>query len=396
MLPREANYIQKERAMRKGKNVKFFLFGLLFFMLAVFFTGCGKKDDKPIKIGVIAPLSGAGTSYGIGIRQGAEMAIEEINADGGIHGRKLEMAVVDDATNPAEAVTAIQRLIDLDNVDIIVGGWGSSQVLACQPVAEKAGVPYIIVGATNPKITTTANHWTFAVIKSDSVQAEEIANAAIDKLKFSRIAIIYDTNDYGTGNKDVFIKVLEDKGMKPVALESYKSDDKEFTAQLTKIKAAQPDALAVFGTIPGAPAIMIQARNLGINAQFIGTGGLANEQLISLGGEAAEGTILTTYFHEDTNAAAQDWAKKFTKRFEGSQPPPRPILSAWEYRTIKQILVPCFEKAGTDKEALRNAIKSFRGHVIGFDDEVYFNEKNQLVQPTVLIQVKNGTFVLYK
>ena len=382
--------------MKKQKMKGLCFAGLIFILLVAVFTGCSKKDEKPIKIGVIAPLSGAGTSYGIGIRQGAEMAIEEINAAGGINGRKIQMAIVDDATNPAEAVTAIQRLIDLDNVDIIVGGWGSSQVLACQPVAEKAGVPYIIVGATNPKITTTSNHWTFAVIKSDSVQAEEIANAAIDNLKFKKIAIIYDTNDYGTGNKDVFIKVLEDKGIKPVALESYKSDDKEFTAQLTKIKATQPDALAVFGTIPGAPAIMIQARNLGINAQFIGTGGLANEQLISLGGAAAEGTILTTYFHEDTNAAAQEWAKKFIKHFEGSQQPPRPILSAWEYRTIKQILVPCMEKAGTDKEALRSAIQSFRGKVIGFDEEVYFNDKHQLVQPTVLIQVKNGNFVLYK
>lgn len=377
-------------------------FMLSIVLCGLLLTGCGGGSQAPaankgdIKLGVIAPLSGAGTSYGIGIKQGAEMAVDEINAAGGINGRKIKMITVDDATNPAESVTAIKRLIEHENVDVIVGGWGSSQVLAGQPVVEKAGVPYIIVGATNPKLTTEKNHWTFAVIKSDAIQAEEIANSAVKKLNFKKIAIIYDTNDYGTGNKDVFVASLKGMGVTPVTIESFKSDDKDFAAQLSKIKQFEPDAVAVFGTIPAAPAIMIQARNLGINAQFIGTGGLANEQLIALGGKAAEGTILTTYFHEDTNATSQEWSKKIMAKFAGANPAANPILSAWEYRSIKQILAPAIAKAGTDKEALRAAIKGFKGVVIGFDEEVYFNGKNQLVQPTVLIQVKDGKFKLFK
>jgi len=358
--------------------------------------GTPPADTTPIKIGVIAPLSGAGTSYGIGIKQGAEMAIDEINAEGGINGRPVEMKIVDDATNPAESVTAIQRLIDHEEVDIIVGGWGSSQVLAAIPVSEKSGVPYIVVGATNAAITTTDNYWTFAVIKSDDLQAESLASAAINDMKFERIAIIYDTNDYGTGNKNSFLGVLQEMGKEPVIIESYKSDDKEFTAQLSKIKAAEPDAIAVFGTIPGAPAIMIQARNLGIEARFIGTGGLANDQLIDLGGEAAEGTVLTTYFHEDTNASAAAFAKALNDKFGSGSDPVRPILSAWEYRTIKQILKPVLEQVGTDKEALRSAVKDWRGEIIGFDGELYFNDRYQLEQPSVLIEVKDGKFVLYQ
>lgn len=353
-------------------------------------------DTSPIKIGVIAPFSGAGTSYGIGIKQGAELAIKEINEAGGINGRKLEMKTADDATNPAESITAIQRLIDFDKVDIIIGGWGSSQVLAAQPVAEKAGVPYIVVGATNAKITTKDNYWTFAVIKSDDLQAESLASAAVNDMKLEKIAIIYDTNDYGTGTKDSFLKVLKSMGKEPIIIESYKSDDKDFAAQLSKIKAANPDGIAVFGTIPAAPAIMIQAKNLGIKAQFIGTGGLANDQLIDLGGDAVEGTVLTTYFHKDTNAAATDFAKKMQDMFGKGSEPVRPILSAWEYRTIKQILVPCLEKAGTNKEKLREEIKAWKGQIVGFDEELYFNDRYQLEQPSVLIQVKSGAFELYK
>lgn len=128
-------------------------------------TGCGsKKETGPIRIGVIAPLSGGGTSYGINIQYGTKMAIDEINKDGGINGRKLEMVIVDDATNPSEAVTAMQKLVDQEKVDVVVGGWGSSQVLAAIPVNEKAEVPYIVVGGTNAAIANVDNKWTFQVI----------------------------------------------------------------------------------------------------------------------------------------------------------------------------------------------------------------------------------------
>ena len=165
-------------------------------------------------------------------------------------------------------------------------------------------------------------------------------------------------------------------GKTPVAIESCKSDDKDFTAQLSKIKELRPDAVAVFGTIPAAPAIMIQARNLGITAQFIGTGGLANAQLIGLGGKAAEGTVLTTYFHENTNSTSKEWAKQIREKFAGATPAPDPILSAWEYRAIKQILAPCILKAGTKNEDLRAAIKAFRGVVIGFDQRYTLTKKS--------------------
>lgn len=349
----------------------------------------------PIRLGVIAPLSGGGTSYGLGIKQGAQMAVDEINQAGGVNGRKIEMVTVDDASDPAQSVTAMQRLVDQEKVDVIVGGWGSSQVLAHQPVVEKAGVPYIIVGATNPKITNDQLKWSFRVIQTDSIQAVEIANAAIDKMKAQKIAVIFDSNDYGTGNRDVFVAALKEKGITPVAVESYQTNDKDYTAQLSKIKGTSPDVLAVFGTIPAAPAIMTQARQLGVTARFIGTGGLANEQLMSLGGQAAEGTVLTTYFQEDTGPEAKAWADKYTQLFASSSNPPRPVLAAWEYRSVKQILLPVLQKAGSDKEAIRTGIQNFKGKVFGLEEDVYFDKTHQLVQHSVLTEVKNGQFALY-
>lgn len=369
---------------------------LVALMICSLVTGCASKSDAgPIRIGVIAPLSGGGTSYGINIQYGAEMAINEINEAGGINGRKLEMVIVDDATNPSEAVTAMQKLVDQEEVDVVVGGWGSSQVLAAIPVNEKAGVPYIVVGGTNAAIASVENEWTFQVIKADDLQAESLGDAALNEMGLERIAVIYDTNDYGTGVKDGVVGRLEELGVTPVAIESYNSADTEFTAQLTKIAEASPDGIAVCGTIPAAPAIMIQARRLGIDATFFGTGGLANDQLFILGGEAAEGTVLCTYYHKDTTADSQEFAKKVAEVYADEAEVAQPLLMAWTYRSITQILRPCLEKAGTDKAALRDAIQNWEGSIMGFEGKLYFGERHNLVQPTVLMKVEDGGWKLY-
>lgn len=355
----------------------------------------GQANAKTIKLGVIAGLSGPGTSYGIGIKRGAEMAIEEINAAGGINGDKIEMMLFDDGSNPAQSVTTMQRMINED-VDLIVGGWGSSQVLANMEVVERAGVPYIVVGATNPRITSDQNKWTFRVIFTDAIQATNLAKTALEKLGLKRIAIIHDLNDYGTGNKDVFVAALKENGVEPIEVQAFQNADKEFTAQLSQIKQAEPDAIAVFGTIPAAPAIMNQARDLGITAQFIGTGGLANENLISLAPAASDGTILTTYFHEDADEGAKAWAAKYTEKFAGESQPPRPILGAWEYRAIKYIAAPCLEQVGTDKDKLRECISAWKGQLFSVPGDAHFDATNQLMQETILVQVKGGNFQAFK
>jgi branched-chain amino acid transport system substrate-binding protein len=355
-------------------------------------TSVGAQE---IRLGVIAGMSGPGTSYGIGIRQGAEMAVKEINDAGGIKGRKITLVVVDDASNPAQSVTAMQRLVS-DKVDVIVGGWGSSQVLANMEVAERAGIPYIVVGATNPKITTEKNKWTYRVIFTDSVQAEQIADAAVKRLGMKRIAVIHDANDYGVGNRDIFLSSLKKLGVEPAIVVSYQGTDKDFTAQLSRIREANADGVAVFGTIPAAPAIMNQARDLGIKGRFIGTGGLANENLMTLAPKGSEGTVLTTYFHEDVDPEAKAWAQRYVKEFSGGSQPPRPVLAAWEYRAIKFIAAPCLASVGTDKDKLRQCISGWKGTMFSVPGEARFDNTGQLIQQSVLVEVGNGAFQAFK
>jgi branched-chain amino acid transport system substrate-binding protein len=348
-----------------------------------------------VRLGVIAGMSGPGTSYGIGIQQGAEMAIKEINDAGGVGGQKIQMILVDDASNPAQSVTAMQRLVS-DNADVIVGGWGSSQVLANMEVSERAGVPYVVVGATNPRITDEKNKWTFRVIQTDSLMAEQIAQSAVGPLKMKRIAVINDSNDYGVGNRDIFVAALKKAGLEPVEVQAYQAADKDFTSQLARIRAANPDGIAIFGTIPAAPAIMNQARDMGITARFIGTGGLANENLISLAPKASAGTVITTYFDEDVDPAAKEWAQRYVKQYSSGSQPPRPVLVAWEYRAIRYIVAPCLSKVGTDKGKLRECIAGFRGKLFALPGEAQFDKTGQLEQQPVLVEVRDGAFKGFK
>jgi branched-chain amino acid transport system substrate-binding protein len=149
---------------------------------------CGTARADDIKLGLIAGMSGGGASYGASIQQGAEMALKEINDQGGIKGRRLVLDVADDASDPAQSVLAMQRLVN-DGVDLVVGGWGSSQVLANMAVAERAGLPYIVVGASNPRITTSRNKWTFRILTNDGGQATRLAEVAVKLLGMKRIAV---------------------------------------------------------------------------------------------------------------------------------------------------------------------------------------------------------------
>ena len=137
---------------------------------------------------------------------------------------------------------------------------------------------------------------------------------------------------------------------------------------------------------------MNQARDLGIDARFIGTGGLANENLMALAPEAAEGTILTTYFHEDVDDDAKQWALRYVSKYSGGSQPARPVLAAWEYRAIRYIAKPCLESAGTDREKLRDCFGAWKGKLFSVPGEAYFDGTGQLIQQSVLVEVHAGAF----
>lgn len=319
------------------------------------------------------------------------MAVRDLNAGGGIAGRRVKLVSVDDATNPARSAIMMRRLA-IANVDIVIGGWGSSQVFAHKEIAEQSGLPYIIVGATHPQIVKSENKWTFRVIHSDRDMARILAEVAVQRLGLRRIAIISARDAYGLGSRDAFVSSLASLGLRLTAAADYGGGEMNFTAQIDLIRAGKPDGLAIFGTLPTAAAVMNEARAMGVTAQFLGTGGLANSSLMVQAPEAAEGTILTGLFDEFIDPEAAAWARRYRKEFAGIDPDPQPALAAWEYRAIRYIAAPCLAGAGQDRAKLRNCIAGWRGPMFGVPGAVGFDKTGQLVQPPVILEVRSGIF----
>lgn len=362
---------------------------------SLFATGAALANERPVKVGVILGLTGSTIAYSTTLRQAIEMATAEHNATST---RKIQLDVVDDASNPAQSVSAMQRLVS-NNVDVIVGGFGSSQVLANMEVAERAGIPYIVVGASNPRVTTERNKWTFRLQAHDAMQAADLAQVSIDILKLTRIAIMSDTNDYGVGAKEAFTAALARYGTQPVEVQSFQTSDKDFTAQLTRILHKQPDGLAIFGTIPAAPAIMNQARELGITARFLGTGGLTSETLMTLAKEASQGTVASSSFSPEMDETARDWATRYIEMYKNATQPPRPVAASLGYFAMKLLVSPCVLKVGTDKVAVRQCIRDWRGPWPGApkaEGGAYFDNTQQLQIRSVPIEVAGDGFVVLK
>jgi branched-chain amino acid transport system substrate-binding protein len=209
-----------------------------------------------------------------------------------------------------------------------------------------------------------------------------------------RIAIIHDSNDYGVGCRDIFLATLKELGVTPVEVESYQTNDKDFTAQLSHISGANADGIALFGTLPAAPAIMNQARDLGIEARFMGAAGLSNEAIMTLAPEASQHAIATAYFHDSLDAEAKAWTERYMKLYAGAAQAPRPSQAAPAYRAVK-VVAPCLADGGADKDKLRACIKAWRGMLFGLPPvEAHFDDTNQLVVPVVVESVEGKQFAL--
>ena len=348
----------------------------------------------PIKVGTLEALTGPGAAFGTNILQGLQMAVDEMNEKGGLLGRKIEIISIDDAAQPAQSVSAMTRLIYQDKVDIVIGGWGSATVLANFKVAEKAGVPYLECGASNPRVTRgNNNQWTFAALQNDERQCIAVSKLALEK-GYKRFAILHDRNDFGKGGRDEFCKGLKRFGnLEPIVIESYQMGDKDFNAQLIKIREARPDALGLFGTLVEAAAIAIQMKKLGMNLPIFSMGGIANVNYIKLGGDAVEGTICATHFNRHLSPETEAWARKYEEKFKHATVIADPN-SAWlGYSPGANSFPAAVKLAGSmDKTKVRDGLRRVKWREYGQDIDNSFDSEQAIVKETIIVQVTDGDF----
>ena len=341
--------------MRKSMK-KLIALTLTCLMLATLFVGCGSKDEEGdsdgdvIKLGWMGSLTGEQAAFGTCESQTVQMLVDDLNANGGLLGKQVKLFCYDTKGDAQEAVNVAKRLCAQDKVCAIIGPNASGQCIAIQSVLDQYKISDMSTVATNEKVTVqnvndtpVLKEYNFRVCFIDPVQGRIAASFIADYLGYDKAAILYDVNDdYAQGLKDNFIAVYTEKGGTVVAEEGYTAGDTDFTAQLTKIKEAQPQI--IFTPIFYQDFIMIhkQARTLGIDLAMVGGDGCASEVLFDAA-DAVDGSYVINHVSL-TDPAGESFRKEYAEKYNGAK------MELNGYMAHDAFLLWCaaVEKAGSD------------------------------------------------
>jgi len=337
-------------------------------------------------IGEVGSLTGAQATFGISTRNGIELALDEVNARGGVKGKKVTVRVYDDQSKPEEAANAVTRLIAQDGAKLILGEVASTNSLAMAPKAQAAQVPMITPSSTNPKVTQVGD-FIFRVCFIDPFQGLVMAKFARENLKAQKAAVLRDNkSDYSIGLAEAFTESFKKFGGQIVTSEDYAQGDTDFRAQLTAIKGAQPDVVFVPGYYTDAGLIARQARQLGLKATLLGGDGWESEKLFELGGTAIEGSFYSNHYSAENPAPkTQKFLADYKQRF-GSVPD---SLAALGYDAAMVGVAAMQEAKDSSGAALRDAIartKDFDG-VAG---KITLDEHRNAIKPAAVLKVTGG------
>lgn len=360
---------------------------------ATMMMSCGanqsQEESSTIKVGGMGPLTGSAAMYGITVDKGAKLAFEEINANGGVLGKKFEYISLDEKADPIEAVNAYNKLTD-EGVVAILGSVTSKPTLAVAELAAQDGIPMITPTGTQINITDAGPN-IFRVCFTDPYQGSTLAKFSKDKLGAKTAAIMVNTSsDYSDGIANAFIKQAEKEGIKVVAKEGYSDGDKDFKAQLTKINSENPDILVIPEYYELSALIATQAREIGMKSTFVGPDGW--DGIIGALDSSSYSVVDNSYFTnhystEDNNEKVQSFLKKYREKYN-EEPT---AFSALAYDTV-YVLKNAIDKAGTtDKAELTKAIKA--SDMDGVTGHLTLDENNNPIKAVTIIKVQDGKYI---
>jgi branched-chain amino acid transport system substrate-binding protein len=368
------------------------LWGLAAGAVFALVLACGKASSgNEILVGEYGSLTGGIATFGISTRDGSQQAFDEINAAGGVLGKKIRLMVEDDQSKPEEVGTVVTKLINQRHVTSMLGHVASSYSLAAAPICQANKVPMITPSSTNPRVTQIGDY-IFRVCFMDNFQGAVMAKFAWDTLKAKRVAILVDIrNDYSVGLQGVFREQFKSRGGQIVAEQSFSQGDSDFHAQLTQIKSTNPDAIYVPGYYTEVGTIAHQAKELGLNAPLLGGDGWDSPKLWEIGGTALNGCYFSDHYStDDPSPAVQKFVNDYKKRYNNQLPD---ALAALAYDAAK-ILADAMTRAGsTDGTKVRDAIAATKDYQ-GVTGKITIGPDRNAVKPAVVLKVENGKYVL--
>jgi branched-chain amino acid transport system substrate-binding protein len=366
-------------------------------------TGCPPKSESgtgtntatagggEILVGEYGSMTGPQATFGQSTHNGIMMAVDEINAKGGINGRKIKVITEDDQSKQDEAATAVTKLISQNNVIAVLGEVASSASIAAAPICQANKVPMITPSSTNPEVTKKGDY-IFRICFTDDYQGHSLGEYVAKTLGVKRAAILTDVkSDYSQGLGHFFEERFTALGGQIVAKASYANGDSDFKSQLTSVKAANPEVLFVPGYYTDIGQIATQSKDLGMNQPLVGGDGWESPKLIEIGGKSLEGSYYSNhYFYGDPAPIVRDFVQKYKDRY-GATPDALAALGYDDARVLGDALKRSGGKGGKD---LRDAIAATKGFAAVTGTINIGPERNAIGKKLVIEEIRNGQLTL--
>lgn len=379
----------------KNRTMKHLALFCVILLVTGIFAGCGSATTNAnvIRIGLLNEMTGGNATFGTSAANGAKLAIKEANAKGGVLGKQLQAVVADNKSEPSESANAMTKLATQDKVAAVTGVFASSNAIAASSVAEGTKVPFVAVGATNPKVTvdektSKVKDYSFRVCFIDPFQGTVGANFVLQTLQLKKAVMMVDnSSDYSKG-LSAFFKDAFTKGGGTILDEvAYLQKDQDFKTVLTKVKALNPDVLYVPGYYEEVGKIVKQARELGITVPIVGGDGWDSPKLVELGGAAAlNNTYFTNHYSaDDTSSASQAFVQAYKAEY-GQVPDALAVLGY----DAANVLIDAIKRANSaEPEKIRAALAATKDFP-AVTGATTLNATHDAVKSAVIIEMKDG------
>lgn len=360
---------------------------------AMIFAACGGEKKVPetttVKIGGLAPLTGSLAIYGVTTTNGAELAVKEINANGGINGKQIDYIVLDTKGDATESVMAYNKLVD-DKVAAVIGDITSKPTVAVAEIAAQDNMPMITPTGTQVDITEAGPN-VFRVCFTNPYQGTVLATLAKERFGAETAGILVNnSSDYSDGIAKAFTEQAKKLGINITVKEGYADGDRDFRAQLTKIATVNPDVLLIPEYYEQASLIAAQAREMGVKSIFVGSDGWdgISKTLDETAYKVIENSYFTNHFSmQDDSPKIQNFIKAYKDAYKEDPS----AFSALGYDAVYMVKE-AIEKAGsTEKQAIVDALKGIEYD--GITGYLTFDENNNPVKAVTILKIQNGEYV---
>lgn len=348
-------------------------------------------SGDPLYFGVSGPLTGQNAQYGAQWKAGFDLALEQINAGGGIHGRPLQYVFEDSQSDPRQAVAIAQKFVADRRVLIELGDFSSPASMAASPIYQRAGLVQFGFTNSHPEFTKGGDFiWSPSVSQADAQPL--LADLAVKTEGLKRLAVLYLNTDWGRTSKDAFVTATKQRGAQVVATEGYQPDEKDFRSTLVRVRDAKPDGIVLISYYADGALIAGQLRATGIQLPIVAASPVYSPKFLELGATAVNGVATnTSFFHDEPRPEVQSFVKQFRAKYQRDPD----AFNAFAYDAVI-LAAEALKVGGTDRRAIRDALYKLRdvpSVVFGratFDP----NTRRVLGVRSVNVVVKDGKWAL--